>query len=136
MSYFVYSYDGNETIEGYFGTEDDAFDAAVAVSSEIGKNPFTISLYHNAELTWNTNAEDIVTEIEENVCDQIADVGAEVIATEEDIKDLDRRLDACIKGWIKDRHIRSSFDLISWTKQFVWDSKMMEYVQNYDYEDR
>ena len=131
--YYVYSFTDGDTLEGYFGTEDDAFDAAVSVSAEFQRRPFLISMLHAAKLRWSTTAEDIIREIEENLDDEIGDVGAFDIATDADELELDKRLEACISGWIKDRKISSGHDLISWTKEFVYNPETMEYERNYGY---
>ena len=133
MSYFAYSYDDGDNWEGTYGTEDDAYGAAVFESADKGRRPFLISLFREMELTWNTTAEDIIREIEENLDDEIGDVGSFDIASGDDEKDLDNRLNSCINKWIRERKIGASTHLISWTKEYVYDSTSMEYRQNDGY---
>lgn len=134
MSYFSYSFVDRNFYDTY-GTEEDAFDAAVfEARGSADRKPFYLAFLHPYEPHWTTDAERIVDEICDDIADEIATDVVSNIASEEAIKELDKELDACISKWVKKNQIGKEYNLISWVKRFVWDSTLMEYVQDYDYE--
>ncbi len=135
MSYYSYTFCSQGSIYyDTFGTEEDAFDAAVfEASADPEKKPFYISLFHPVTPKWSTTAADIVAEISENLADESKADCVEVLADEEEIRALERSLDACINEWFKKYNIGAGYSLTSWTKRFIWDKDAGSYVEDLDY---
>jgi DNA-binding transcriptional regulator YiaG len=135
ISGFAYSFCsmGSE-YHGSFSTEDDAFDAAV---SEAGKAddrpPFLISMFHKLPIRWNTTGEDIADEIASNLAAEYGSECTDELATEEEIKQLDKSLHRCIDEWTKRFNIGAGYDLISWTRRYIWDEDTQSYIEDPDF---
>ncbi len=131
MSFYTYSYSEYEPVgNGRFGSLELALEDAkdAALSEKNDTREIFVSLVHDTPLRWNTNAAEIIGEIEENLCE---DCGCnEVInelVTKEDISALDFMLNECINKWISERHIGCKNGLISWTKRYIFDESAKSY---------
>ena len=135
MAYFAYSFDNGDFYNGEYMTEEEAFNAAVQDEhSTIDHMAFLLSSFSAAPLKWNTTAEDIISEIEENFNDSAGSFSfAELCVTDKQRTDLDNRLEECIRSWIKANRISSPLDLIHWTKRFIC-NEFGIYEEDLDYE--
>ena len=133
MTYYGYMYCEDGEPIGHYSSEQEAYDAAtLAISVDdlaFGTKPFFIVLYHETELRWNTRADDIITEMEDNLTtDMGVPMAPSIISSDSDIKELDKALDKAIRGWIKDRRIRGG-SLICWLKRFDYDCESGSYIE-------
>lgn len=124
MSYYTYSYSEFEPIgQKHFGSLelalDDAKDAALSVRND--SMEIYVSLVHDTPLRWETDATEIIEEIEENLGEDCGCSNVYELVTKEDISALDFMLNECINKWITDRHIGYRNNLVSWTKRYVFD---------------
>ena len=134
MSFYGYSFDENENPEGNYASEEDAVGAAtLIVSAEEDKPCFYISLLHEAELSWNTSADDIVDEILDNLAESTGVDIASINVSNDAIKELDTMLADTINRWLKDKKINDNYQLISWTKRYVYAPERHKYIEDIDF---
>ncbi len=126
MSYYTYSYSEFEPNgKGRFGSIElaleSAKEAALLGTAKENTREIFVSLVHETPLRWNTNASEIIGEIEENLCEDSGLDEVYDLVSKDDISALDFMLNECINKWISERQIGRKNGLISWTKQYVFD---------------
>lgn len=114
MKKYSYSFDG-ENYFGIYDSRDEAIKEGIADAESTGpygEKPTKIYTGETFEppITWSPMAEDYIESMQENL-DKYGE-WAELFDgqwTDEDLEDLDKRLNAAVEGWIKERDIKPGF---------------------------
>lgn len=135
MSYFTYSFDELDAGGAPFATEDEAVDAAMFEAGGVLKRkPFYVFLCKEIRPSWSPKAEDIVDEIAESLSSAMGTgVVIDDIASDDEMKELDRDINRVVGEWIRKYNIGSDNYFISWTKRYIWDDESLSYVEDLDY---
>ena len=103
---YCYSWNGEDYSNGLFDTEEEAIEDAR--SSDPDAEEVWIGTATEPTLTWNSNEEEIIESIHENLADECGDYAESFEISTEDELDLATMIDETVKKWIDKHKIKPS----------------------------
>lgn len=101
---YCWSYDG-ECYTGSFNSEIEAIEDAKECVGDICEEVY-IGTCEKPTLSWNSNEEEIIQSIYDNLYEECGEVSESFEITREQELELANRIDKCVKQWIKDMRIK------------------------------
>lgn len=101
---YCWSSDG-EYYNGSFDTEQEAIEDAKETVNDCCEEIY-VGICEKPVLSWNSNEEEIIESIYDNLYEECGEVSESFEITREQELDLANRIDKCVKQWIKDMKIK------------------------------